>query len=319
MSRIQMSKAAIGMVLEQDIRYNRALLCKQGTRLNATLINALKKFNIGYIEVIEDDLQDLSFDNLTGSLLHDLSLFNIDKVVEYCRHLVDSLLVKEEPLLCVLHSYDTCTFQHSINVACLAAAYAIKQKYTYEQIFTLTFGGLLHDIGKLKVPLEILNKPGKLEKYEFEVIQKHPYDGYMLLSDNPQVSLAVKQIVYQHHENYDGSGYPRGLTSSTGYILAQLTHVCDAYEALCAERPYKKALPRVKVREILYSGSGSQFNPILLKSFLEYIPLYLVGEMVYHGDKAAIVLNNETIGNPKVSFNNEIMLLSEFEELCDGN
>lgn len=315
MSQIQVEDARAGMVLSSDVSAKQTLLCKSGTVLSASLLKAFTKFGVKTIDVTESDILPLSICNMSTSTLLELSKANIDDLVSQCKLLVDSMLESKEPLLEVLFTYDAGTFQHSVNVACLATTYAIRNEFDYHQIYTLALGGLLHDIGKINIPIDILHKPAKLSDEEFEIIKRHPKIGYNMLFGNQDISTAIKQIVYQHHENFDGSGYPRGLSHRSGYQLAQLIHICDVYEALCAERPYKPPLPRRQVRSIMQAGSGTQFEPRLLNNFMKCIPLYLAGEILYQNGKTAIVICNESVENPLVMYNNKAIPLSDFEHI----
>jgi putative two-component system response regulator len=128
----------------------------------------------------------------------------------------------------------------------------------------------LHDIGKLAIPQEILNKPGKLTKEEFEVIKTHPEEGFKILSDYPKVisDEPLYQIACQislwHHERYDGQGYPDGLKGDEIPFAAQVVALADVYEALCSKRVYKDAYPKETAIRMIKNGECGEFNPVLL-------------------------------------------------------
>lgn len=144
-------------------------------------------------------------------------------------------------LMIRLERRDVSTEEHTRRVAYLAARVGEELKLSATTRRHLAVGGLLHDIGKLAVPLEILNKPGKLTDEEFAAIKRHPGDGRKLLEELGGFPQAVRELVSDHHERLDGSGYPRGLTADAMSIETRILAVCDVYDALVSDRVYRKA------------------------------------------------------------------------------
>lgn len=144
-----------------------------------------------------------------------------------------------------------------------------------EQIRMITTASALHDIGKISIPDEILNKPGRLTAEEFAVIKGHSMAGANMLSELPldQKEEPLVKTAYEicrwHHERYDGKGYPDGLVGDEIPISAQVVSVADVYDALASERVYKKAVPHEKVLEMILHGECGQFNPILIECLQE--------------------------------------------------
>lgn len=284
----RLSDVSIGEVLLSPVYMNKTLLCRAGVRVSAQMLSTFANYGINELEV-----QGAFTPSVTTSF--DLQALNAGNLISLCRQKVEEFIKSSSPLLGVLVDYDECTFQHSINVACYAMAFAMNLDYNPDVVKTLGLGGLLHDIGKLQIPRSILNKPGKLDDKEFSQMKTHAKLGYDLLKQDLTLSSGVKQIAYQHHENFDGSGYPRNLRDKQEYYLAQIIHICDVYEALCAKRPYKEPMPRRRVRTILYEGKSTQFNPKYVDLFLKFMPMYLVGEVVRVGDKLGIVIDDKTV------------------------
>jgi HD-GYP domain-containing protein (c-di-GMP phosphodiesterase class II) len=125
---------------------------------------------------------------------------------------------------------------------------------------TLAVGGLLHDIGKLSVPDDILKKPGSLEPGEYVVIQKHPENGRSLLRELGGFAEGVLRLVHDHHERLDGSGYPRGLEAAELDLDTRILAVCDVYDALISTRVYRAAWSAEKALGLLFEQSGSAFD-----------------------------------------------------------
>jgi putative nucleotidyltransferase with HDIG domain len=140
-----------------------------------------------------------------------------------------------------LERRDVSTEEHTRRVALLAARVGEELKLSPTARRHLAVGGLLHDIGKLSVPLEILNKPGKLTDEEFAAIKRHPGDGRKLLDELGGFPEDVRGLVSDHHERLDGSGYPHGLTAEQMNVETRILAVCDVYDALVSDRVYRAA------------------------------------------------------------------------------
>ncbi len=187
---------------------------------------------------------------------------------------------------------DEYTFKHSVDVASLSMIIAKKYGLKPEAIREIGIAGLLHDIGKSKIPNEILNKPGKLTDEEFAQIKNHSLFGYRLI-ENSSFSLAIKNGVLQHHEKMNGRGYPMGVKADKIHTYARIISVCDVYDALVTERPYKKGFSKKDAIEILMTMT-EDLEMKAMKSFLTSIILYPVDSIVHlsNGEYAKVVENN---------------------------
>lgn len=172
-----------------------------------------------------------------------------------------------------LNSYDSDTYIHSINVCVLSVLVGLVLDLTDPKLRNLSQAALLHDIGKICLPLDLLNKPGKLTEEEFTKIQKHPLYGYNLLKRNNCFSPIVKKSILSHHENEDGTGYPQNLTSDKIPTSAKIIHVADVYDALTAKRVYKDALTSAQALEYLTANSGTMFDKHITDTFIYIIQL----------------------------------------------
>jgi len=140
--------------------------------------------------------------------------------------------------------------------------------FTTQQLKELEIAAILHDVGKIGVKEEILNKPGKLEPEEMEEIKKHPKIGYDIISPI-NLPEAVKLSVLHHQERYDGKGYPDGITGDDINIYARIIAVCDSYDAMTSDRIYRPHLPKEVAIEEIKKNAGTQFDPIIVKAFLK--------------------------------------------------
>lgn len=165
---------------------------------------------------------------------------------------------------------DEDTEGHCHRLERLAIATGEKLNLNGDQLITLSYAAYLHDVGKVKVPDEILNKPGPLTDEEWVEMRKHPEYGARMLEDKEFLRDAAK-VIYSHHERYDGSGYPRGLSEDDIPIEARIISVVDAYDAMVSDRPYRRALSKATAIEELRKNSGSQFDPKVVRAFLRVV------------------------------------------------
>lgn len=202
----------------------------------------------------------------------------------------------------VLKTSDEYTFKHSVDVATLAMVVAKRQGMSREDIYNIGVAGLLHDMGKSKIPNEILNKPAKLDEAEFAVMKQHPLLGYAILKDKKEFNTAVSMAVLQHHEKMNGRGYPMGVTGDKITPYAKILSVVDVYDALVTERPYKKPLSQRTAVEMIMSMT-EELDIVSMKNFLASVILYAVDTTVQlsNGEEAVVVKNNpEAVLRPVV-------------------
>lgn len=162
---------------------------------------------------------------------------------------------------------DPYTAGHSERVARIAMAQGHAMGLSQNRIETLRVAGNLHDIGKVSVPGEILNKPGRLTSEEFEQVKIHPETGFEILKDIP-FHGPVAEIVLQHHERYDGTGYPRGLKRDESLLEARILSVADIYEALTSDRPYRQALSHDEAMAQIIREAGNKLCPLCACAFI---------------------------------------------------
>ena len=192
-----------------------------------------------------------------------------------------------------LKTSDEYTFKHSVDVATISMILAKKQGLSEKEIYEIGVSGLLHDVGKTKVPLEVLNKPGRLDDDEFAIMKQHSVFGYHMVKKRNEFSEAVCLGVLQHHEKINSAGYPLGVGAEQICPYAKILSVADIYDALVAERPYKKAFSQRDAVEIIMSMTA-ELDMNAMKSFLESMILYPVDSVVElsNGEKAKVVKNN---------------------------
>ena len=193
----------------------------------------------------------------------------------------------------VLKICDEYTFKHSVDVAAIAMIIGKQYGMNNIEVYELGVAGLLHDIGKSRIPKEILDKPGKLTDEEFADMKKHSYFSYDIIRDKKEFNERIKLAVLEHHEKLNGSGYPLRLEPVKISIYARILAVADIYDALVTDRPYKKAYPKRDAIEIIMSMT-EELDLSVMQAFLRSVILYPVGSNIYlsNGEWARVVENN---------------------------
>lgn len=196
--------------------------------------------------------------------------------------MVSSIFRNQHTLLAItrLHRVDAYTFEHSVGVAVLLIAFAKNIGLERDIIGEVGIGGLLHDVGKSTTPEYILNKPGKLTEQEFDIMRCHVLNGYRILKETPGVPENSISIAAEHHERFDGSGYPKKKSGKEITRFGQMAAIVDVYDALTSDRVYHDAeLPQSALGRLL-EWSKFHFNPELVKQFIHCVGIYPVGTMV---------------------------------------
>lgn len=205
-------------------------------------------------------------------------------------------------LLTRIRKKDEYTLYHSISVSSLVLNMCRYYKLPDQQSLDLAVGALFHDIGKTIVPQNILNKPGKLTEKEYSEIQKHVEHSINLLSDAEGLPLECYDIALHHHERFDGSGYPHGLKMNQISFGAQLTCICDVFDAITSERCYKTAMDTVLGLRKIYEGRDKCFSKKIAHDFIKCIGIYPVGTYVVLSDGRAgmVVSTTDNMDEPVV-------------------
>ena len=308
-----------GMTLASSLYdNNEQILLKANTVLTPFFVNKIRELEFDGVYVFEDNdievAKQIVSDETRMKAINRLKKLDIDACIFLANSIVneiqnsDSLIVEQV----AISSYDNYTYVHSVNVDILSVIIGIGMGFKNEELEKLSQGALLHDIGKCDVPLEILNKPAKLTDEEFEEMKKHPEYGLKRLRQREEaggddVAAVIKNAVYSHHENWDGSGYPRGLKGEEIHKFARIIHVADVYDALTAKRVYKNAMNPADAIEYLMANSGSMFDIDIVKVFLQYVAPYPLGcnVLLSNGLQGTVYENNDKyLSRPKVRLQN---------------
>ncbi len=235
------------------------------------------------------DLREVMEDVVEAKKVMGRRVFSIaEKIIQYL-HLDKDTLVSFINIFGHLGETDDYLYSHSLNVAILTGGIGMALEYSGQQLLNLCVSSLLHDLGLLKVPEKIIKKPGKLTRDEFEQVKKHCAYGLELLANISDIHESIPEVVYQHHERINGTGYPEGKKGPEISEAAKIIAMIEVYEAMTHPRPYRgeKIIPYDGVREVVQEAKRS-FEPRLVKKFLRFITPYPLGSFV--------LLNNNEIG-----------------------
>ncbi|HKB13240.1 MAG TPA: HD domain-containing phosphohydrolase [Vicinamibacterales bacterium] len=210
--------------------------------------------------------------------------------------------------LTALKKYDNYTFTHMVNVSALAMAQARALNIQGPLLREFGFAALMHDIGKVHTPLEVLNKPDKLTNEEFSVMKRHVIDGAHILRRTPEMPALAPIVAFEHHLKQDLSGYPEKIGSRKLNLCTMIVSIADVFDALRSNRPYRQGLATVRIRSIMGEQGNPAFNQVLLKRFVNLMGLFPVGNLVrLGGDEIAVV----TAEHPADPFRPQVKVLTD--------
>lgn len=205
-----------------------------------------------------------------------------DKARDYVSGLAEQVIANPDALVWLTHlrSRDEYTATHCINVCILALTFGRDLELDEKQLHSLGMGALLHDLGKMRVPDEILNKPARLTKDEFETMMQHPAIGHAMLVDDHDLSSESLHVVLHHHERLDGGGYPRGMAGDEIPLLTRITSIVDVYDAITSDRCYHDGISPALALENLFKWSAGNYDVALLEKFIKCLGIYPIGSVV---------------------------------------
>ncbi len=218
----------------------------------------------------------------------------IERVEPVVERVTESVLRNGNALvsLCRLKNKDDYTFQHSVSVCALLVAFCRALDMDGSTLRLAGVGGLLHDLGKVRIADSILNKPGRLTETELATVKRHVVEGLAIIDQTPGIHELSRRIVAEHHERYDGSGYPAGLQAEGISRIGQMAAICDVYDAITSNRVYHKGMAPHEALRRIFEWSRFHFNPRLAQAFVRIIGIYPVGTLVMlESGRIAVVLD----------------------------
>lgn len=298
-----------GMILGMPVYdENFHVLQKEKTFLDQDMIMQLKLMNYSGVYILDDFSKDVDFKELLSEesrnklkqLLDQVRRFpndlatmrELDRSVELIANLIQTKPLEDIINYSDLYYKHEYNDTHCINVAILSGLIGRKLEFEWFLLKDLVKSGILHDMGKTAIPEEILEKPGRLTEREFELIKKAPVRAYQMFAENDYVNSMVKTGLLQHHERFDGSGYPQGLQGEEISVFARIIAIADVFDALISDRPFRKANTPVDAIRYLLEDRG-QFDMNMVEYFLWCVVPYPNGTTIRLSDgREALVLHN---------------------------
>ncbi len=301
-----------GMVLAKDILSPQGIvILNANTVLTETMLGRMAYWGFWYVDIYDSDHGVSSKHKLNKDEFYTKYItvvkgvkrafecarytrkLELVELMELSHQVVDQLSVTRGVInyLYDMKLSDDYTFRHSVNVAILGGIFGRWIGLEDAALQDLVFAGLLHDVGKTQIPLEILNKPGKLSNQEMEVIKRHAGLGYVLLKNAGIMSNDILQAVWQHHERLDGSGYPRNLSGNQIQCHARIIAIADIYDAMTADRVYRRSVTPFVVIETLRNDMYDKLDPAICAIILNYLQDFFIGNIVVLNDgrKAEVI------------------------------
>jgi putative nucleotidyltransferase with HDIG domain len=234
--------------------------------------------------------------NFARSFVQDVRLgrqVDYEKSTPLVEGIIDSVMRNEDALIGMkqLRAFDEYTFTHSINVAVLSTIFGKHLGLSRERLDLLGRAALFHDVGKAKIPSEVLNKPDRLTEAEFAVIKSHPIRGFEVIRALNKAPNDVLAGILEHHEKFNGQGYPGGLSGDGISIFGRIIAVADIYDALTSRRVYKEGMLANQALKVMYGLREKDFAPEFVERFIKCLGIYPVGSLVkLSGGVCAVVI-----------------------------
>ncbi len=298
-----------GMVVGKTIygEHSKILLAK-GVPLTEVFIRRLKELGVMSLYITDDNLGDIEVDEiiseqtraeavkLTGETFRNVKIntkMNVVKVGQIVDRIIQEILNKGNFIQCLIdiRALNTFTFAHCVNVAVLSLITGVGLGFARDKLKQLAVGALFHDIGKTGLPDDLLMKREALTAKEIVEVQKHAEAGFNILRKIEGISLLSAHVAFQHHECYDGTGYPRTLRDSGINEFARIVAVADCYDNLTSDRPGRMRLYPQHAIEYLILNSGTYFDPEIVRKFVHNVAFFPVGTPVLmnSGEKGVVV------------------------------
>ena len=222
---------------------------------------------------------------IVRNMVQDIRLgkqIEMEQIEPLVENMIDSIFRNQDALLPLarLKDHDNYTFQHSVSVSALLVSFARGLKMERSIIKELAIGGLLHDVGKARVPDEILNKPAKLTDAEFAKMKSHVVQSILILQNTPGISQIALDVAGQHHERFDGTGYPNKLKGEEISIYGRMGAIVDVYDAITSDRCYHKGMAPTAALGRLLEWSKYHFDPTLVRAYVKSVGIYPTGSLV---------------------------------------
>jgi len=306
-----------GMIIGKDLYgLDGILLLKEGQRITEMNINRIQSLGFQGIYIVDKISEDINIQNIIDDTLRQRAIgavkhifnslenkeekkaeINLLNAKNFIEDIVDEIINKKHLIINMvdLKYFDDYTYYHCVNVAVLSIVVGFTLGLSREDLWKLGLGAMLHDIGKVFIPKDILNKRGSLTEEEIAIVQGHSEKGYDYLREKWEIPIKSYIAVLFHHERYNGTGYPRGREKENIQLFSRVIAIADVYDALISDRPYRKAVLPSDAIEYIMGASGLFFDPELVRIFVRKVAPYPLGSCVKlsNGETGIVVGNYE--------------------------
>ncbi|WP_408956255.1 HD-GYP domain-containing protein [Natroniella sp. ANB-PHB2] len=319
MRKVRIEKLTKNMVLAKPIMHKGQVLLREGCQRIDKYKERLEEYGIMQVYIEDEISKDIEENKVISEELQNKCKEDIkevienitqDKVVDMAKlkagigSIIDRVLTNNNALvnLFSLKVVDEYIFQHSVNVAVISIMIGKELNYKKKRLIKLGLGAILHDVGKLVIPEEILKKPSSLTDEEYKIIKTHPGEGYKQFEGRFDISPVARIPILHHHEKVDGSGYPEGLKGKEIHEFGRVVAIAEVFDALTSDRYYRKAWSVKKAVDLIKEEAGKEFDEKIVEKFLSFISVYPNGEIVKlnDGSQAIIVEQTKDAYRPKV-------------------
>lgn len=301
MEKVKILDLKPGMKVYKNVydKYGKLLLA-EGTILKQQLIRKLELYGVTEIQIDNENQINMgdgqfqtskvdvvyqeAFDAIKNVLNNVKNSQSIDTrlIAEVVESIVDEIVENTQIFLGFrsIRDMDDYIYHHSIDVCIYSVVMGKSMGLKRRDLIRLGLGAMLHDIGKGRIPSEILLKPGPLTEEEFNIIKTHTTCGYEIIKNSSNMDPSIANIALQHHERFDGKGYPAGLKGNKIDVFARIVTICDVYDALTADQVYRGRILPHEAAEYIVNNGGVIADPVLTKYFVENVAVYPVGTTV---------------------------------------
>ena len=287
MKKVRFEELKPGMILAKTIySVDGRILVREKTEMTSTILEKLIKLGLpaAYIENSESNeppSQDLVSETTRMDLVNNLSKLDVQirsgaggslnllSSKNSLYNLVDEIVSNQKNLLGLtdIRLHSDYTYGHSVHVSIIAVKIGLEMGYNQLKLSELAVGALFHDIGMTKVPWDILDKASNLTQDELKIVRTHPEAGYNMLRQNQGISTVSAHVAYQHHERFNGAGYPRGMTGEAIHEFARIVAIADVYDSMTTEKIYRRAISSKEALNVIKDKRGVDFDPRIVEIF----------------------------------------------------
>ncbi|MGB7603971.1 MAG: HD domain-containing phosphohydrolase [Lutisporaceae bacterium] len=269
------------VLIKRDTDINEKVIERLMKSYNETLFvfrkykNERMAISININQILIDEIEDIVSNTSKKFLKNNKNINQIKKVIQ-------DILINDEviKLMLPIRALGEDLFKHSINVALYSITVGREMHLPINKLIILGTAALLHDIGMLNVPKEILLKTSSLSENEINIIKKHPRHGFEVIQNTDKFNLEIPTIILQHHEKYDGTGYPNKLKNDKIHSMAKIINICDVFDAVTSERPYRSKFDKYESIELLMSDRDYYSNPDIIQALIKSISMYPYGQWI---------------------------------------